>query len=83
MNKLMYQTFETNANEMFKNCKAKWLGCVLTGNGSSMEKGGRREIKVREAGEQGTGGGRFSSPCPPYKKWVTTYFIASYLYYNC
>ena len=23
------------------------------------EKGGRREIKVREAGEQGTGGGRF------------------------
>ena len=26
---------------------------------SSMEKGGRWAIKVREAGEQGTGGGRF------------------------
>ena len=33
--------------------------CQFTGVGSSTEKGGRRELKVREAGEQGTGGGRF------------------------
>ena len=36
----------------------------LQGGGSSTEKGGRREIKVREAEEQGTGGGRFWPPCP-------------------
>jgi len=29
------------------------------GEGSRMEKGGVWEIKVREAGGQGTGGGRF------------------------
>ena len=33
--------------------------CQFTGVGSGTEKGGRRELKVREAGEQGTGGGRF------------------------
>ena len=33
--------------------------CQFTGVGSSTEQGGRRELKVREAGEQGTGGGRF------------------------
>ena len=33
--------------------------CQFTGVGSSTVKGGRRELKVREAGEQGTGGGRF------------------------
>ena len=33
--------------------------CQFTGVGSSTEKGGMRELKVREAGEQGTGGGRF------------------------
>ena len=39
--------------------------CQFTGVGSSTEKGGRREFKVREAGEQGTGGGRFWPPSPP------------------
>ena len=39
--------------------------CQFTGVGSSTEKGGMRELKVREAGEQGTGGGRFWPPCPP------------------
>ena len=33
--------------------------CQFTGVGSSTEKGGRRELKVREAGVQGTGGGTF------------------------
>ena len=33
--------------------------CQFIADGSRTEKGGRREIKVREAGEQGTGGGRF------------------------
>ena len=32
--------------------------CQFTEVGSSTEKGGRREIKVWEPGEQGTGGGR-------------------------
>ena len=32
--------------------------CQFTGVGSCTEKGGRREIKVRELEEQGTGGGR-------------------------
>ena len=36
----------------------------FTGVGSSTEKGGRREFKVREAGEQGTGGGWFWPPVP-------------------
>ena len=36
-----------------------------TGGSSSTEKGGRREIKVQEAEEQGTGGGRFWPPVPP------------------
>ena len=31
----------------------------FTGGGSSTVKGGRRELKVREVGEQCTGGGRF------------------------
>ena len=35
------------------------LLCQFTGGGSSTVKGGRRELKVREAGEQCTGGGRF------------------------
>ena len=39
--------------------------CQFTGVGSRTVKGGRRELKVREAGEQGTGGGRFWPPCPP------------------
>ena len=33
--------------------------CQFSGVGSSTEKDGRWELKVREAGEQGTGGGRF------------------------
>ena len=33
--------------------------CQFTGGGSSTVKGGRRELKVREAGEQGTEGERF------------------------
>ena len=32
---------------------------VSNQHGSSTVKGRRRKIKVREAGEQGTGGGRF------------------------
>ena len=35
-------------------------GDLKSRDGSSTEKGGKREIKVREAGEQGTGGGRLS-----------------------
>lgn len=31
----------------------------LQGTGAARKRAGRREIKVREAGEQGTGGGRF------------------------
>ena len=38
--------------------------CQFTGVGSSTEKGGRWAFKGREAGEQGTGGGRFCPPCP-------------------
>ena len=38
--------------------------CQFTGVGSSTEKGGKRELKIREAGEQDTGGGRFWPPCP-------------------
>ena len=30
-----------------------------------MEGGGKREIKVREAGVKGTGGGSFRPPCLP------------------
>ena len=42
------------------NCK-KWrrAGGLKSRHGSSTVKGGRREIEVREAGEQGTGDGRF------------------------
>ena len=40
----------------------------FTGGGNSTVKGGRRESKVREAGEQCTGGGRFWPPCPPHAK---------------
>ena len=43
--------------------------CQFTGVGSSTEKSGRRELKVREAGEQGTGGGRFWPPTPPEYTW--------------
>ena len=43
--------------------------CQFTGVGSSTEKSGRRELKVREAGEQGTGGGRFWPPAPPEYTW--------------
>ena len=39
--------------------------CQFTGGGSSTVKGGRQELKVREVGEQRTGGGRFWPPCPP------------------
>ena len=39
--------------------------CQFTGVGSSTEKGVRRELKVRETGEQGTVGGRFWPSCPP------------------
>ena len=39
--------------------------CQFTGDRGSTEKGGRQEIKVQEAGEQGTGGGRFFSLPPP------------------
>ena len=38
--------------------------CQFTGGGSSKVKGGRRELQVREAGRQCTGGGRFWPPCP-------------------
>ena len=42
------------------NCKKKEIaGDLKSRHGSGMVKGGRREMKVREAGEQGTGGGRF------------------------
>ena len=42
------------------NCK-KWrrAGGLKSRHRSSTVKGRRRKIKVREAGEQGTGGGRF------------------------
>ena len=38
--------------------KVRRAGDLKPWDGSSTEKHGRREIKVREAGEQGTGGGR-------------------------
>ena len=42
------------------NCKKVRQACNLKSpDGSSTEKGGRQEIKVREAEEQGTGGGTF------------------------
>ena len=43
------------------NCKkVRRASDLKSRDGSSTEKGGRREIKVqRGAGEQGTGGGRF------------------------
>ena len=39
----------------------KWrrAGDLKSWHGSGTVKGERREIKVQEAGEQGTGGGRF------------------------
>ena len=42
------------------NCK-KWrrAGDLKSWHGSGTVKGGKREIKVREAREQGMGGGRF------------------------
>ena len=47
------------------NCKrVRQADDLKSRDGSSTEKGGRRQIKVREAGEQGTGGGRFWPPCP-------------------
>ena len=36
---------------------------------TSTERDGGREKKVREAGVQGTGGGRFRPPCPPPLIW--------------
>ena len=42
------------------NCKkVRQAGDLKSWHGSSTEKDGRRKIKVREVGEQGTGGGRF------------------------
>ena len=49
------------------NCKkVRRAGDLKPRDGSSTEKGVRREIKVREVGEQGTGGGRFCPPVPTH-----------------
>ena len=49
-----------SVSRKLSNCKkVRQAGDLKSRDGSSTEKGGRLEIKVREAGEQGTGGGRF------------------------
>ena len=55
--------------EMLNNCKAKWLGCVLT---LPIYRGREQHGKGREAGDKGTGSGRAGygsweilTPCPP------------------
>ena len=57
--------------------------CQFTGVGSSTEKGGMRELKVREAGEQGTGGGRFWPPCPPPQAFALKMFLSCLLPESC
>ena len=56
----MSSGMSAHVSRKLSNCK-KWrrAGGLKSRHGSSTVKGGRREIKVREAGEQGMGGGRF------------------------
>ena len=57
-----------SVSRKLSNCeKVRRAGDLKPRNRSSMEKGGRQEIRVQEAGEQGMRGGRFSPPCPPHK----------------
>ena len=49
-----------SVSRKLSNCKkVRRAGDLKQRNGSSMEKGGRQEIRIQEAGEQGTRGGRF------------------------
>ena len=56
----MSSGMSAHVSRKLSNCK-KWrrAGGLKSQHGSSTVKGRRRKIKVREAGEQGTGGGRF------------------------
>ena len=56
----MSSGMSAHVSRKLSNCK-KWrrAGDLKSQHGSSTVKGGRRKIKVREAGEQGTGGRRF------------------------
>ena len=56
----MSSGMSAHVSPKLSNCK-KWrrAGDLKSWHGSGTVKGGRREIKVREAGERFTGGGRF------------------------
>ena len=56
----MSSGMSAHVSRKLSNCK-KWrrAGDLKPRHGSSTVKGGRWEIKLQEAGEQGTGGGRF------------------------
>ena len=56
----MSSGMSAHVSRKLSNCK-NWrrAGDLKSWHRSGTVKGGRREIKVREAGEQGTGGGRF------------------------
>ena len=74
----MSSVVSAHVSRKLSNCKnVRRAGDLKSQDESSTKKGGRREIKVREAGEQGTGGGRgesggsdpLSSPPPPLTKY--------------
>ena len=56
----MSSGMSAHASRKLPNCKkVRLAGDLKSRHGSSMEKGGRQEIKVQEAEEQGTGCRRF------------------------
>ena len=56
----MSSGMSAHVSRKLSNCKKWRRACGLKSqHGSSTVKGRRRKIKVREAGELGTGGGRF------------------------
>ena len=66
----MSSSMSAHVSSKLSNCKkVRRAGDLKSREGSNTAKGGRREIKVREAGEQGreAGGSDPLAPLPPHK----------------